>query len=109
MNLSRKRRKSADEIFVPYMVYMAPKELKMLKDYALRANKPATAIMREGMRIRLNGDKDPYALGYNDAIKAAIQIASNLKEMQIVMPSGDSILQLLTDKLEREYMEANHV
>lgn len=102
----RKQRKDKNQIFAPFMVYMEPKELQVLKDYAARSGKSAGAILREGMRIRLSGDKDPYALGFNDAIDASIKIVQSVNEAKIVMPSGMSIAQLLTERLEREYMEA---
>lgn len=102
----RKKRKEKSQIFAPFMVYMEPKELQSLKEYAARSGKSAGAILREGMRIRLSGDKDPYALGFNDAIDTSIRIVGSMTEAKIVMPSGMSIAELLTEKLEREYMEA---
>jgi hypothetical protein len=106
MNRSEpKRRKSSDEVFVPFMIYMPPKELKTLKSYAAKTGKSAGAILREGMRIRLNGDKDPYLLGYNDALNKSMSIIASCNEAKIVMPEGRSIEEIINDKLTDEYME----
>lgn len=85
----------------PLMIYVPPAELADLKKFAKTSNKPVSHIAREGIRMRLAGDNNPYNQGFDDGLKAAMEIAKKTKGAQMRFPSGKSFGQLVCDEIER--------
>lgn len=85
----------------PLMIYLPPTELSDLKKFAKSSKKPVSHIAREGIRMRLAGDDNPYNQGFDDGLKAAMEIAQKTKGAQMRFPSGKSFGQLVCDEIEK--------
>ena len=85
----------------PLMIYLPPAELADLKKFAKSGKKPVSHIAREGIRMRLAGEDNPYNQGFDDGLKAATEIAQKTKGAQMRFPSGKSFGQLVCDEIEK--------
>jgi hypothetical protein len=85
----------------PLMIYMPPVELADLKKFAKSSNKPVSHVAREGIRMRLAGEDNPYNQGFDDGLKAAMEIAYKTKGAQMRFPSGKSFGQLVCDEIDK--------
>jgi hypothetical protein len=85
----------------PLMIYVPPAELTELKRFAKSAKKPVSHIAREGIRMRLAGEENPYNQGYDDGLNAAMEIAQKTKGAQMRFPSGKSFGQLVCDEIDK--------
>ena len=83
------------------MIYLPPAELADLKKFAKSGKKPVSHIAREGIRMRLAGEDNPYNQGFDDGLKAAMEIAQKTKGAQMRFPSGKSFGQLVCDEIEK--------
>ena len=85
----------------PLMIYMPPAELADLKKFAKSGKKPVSHVAREGIRMRLAGENNPYNQGYDDGLNAAMEIAQKTKGAQMRFPSGKSFGQLVCDEIDK--------
>ena len=85
----------------PLMIYMPPAELADLKKFAKSSKKPVSHVAREGIRMRLTGEDNPYNQGFDDGLKAAMEIAHKTKGAQMRFPSGKSFGQLVCDEIDK--------
>lgn len=85
----------------PVMIYMDPKELSELKHFARENKLTVSSIARDGIRMRLAGDKEPYNEGFNEALDIAIKIAHKTEWAKITFPSGKSFSDLICDELSK--------
>jgi hypothetical protein len=85
----------------PLMIYMPPAELADLKKFAKSGKKPVSHVAREGIRMRLAGEDNPYNQGYDDGLNAAMEIAQKTKGAQMRFPSGKSFGQLVCDEIDK--------
>ena len=85
----------------PVMIYMEPKELASLKRFAKEKRLTVSSIAREGIRMRLSGEEDPYNSGFNDALKMAMELAHNTKGAKMMFPSGKSFGELVCEEIEK--------
>jgi len=83
------------------MIYMPPAELADLKKFAKSSKKPVSHVAREGIRMRLAGEDNPYNQGYDDGLNAAMEIAQKTKGAQMRFPSGKSFGQLVCDEIDK--------
>jgi hypothetical protein len=85
----------------PLMIYVPPTELAELKKFAKSAKKPVSHIAREGIRMRLAGEGNPYNSGFDDGLNAAMDVAQKTKGAQMRFPSGKSFGQLVCDEIDK--------
>lgn len=85
----------------PLMIYMEPKELAKLRKYAKTFNVSISSIAREGVRMRMAGEDDPYNSGYNEALDMAMKIANNTSGAKMMFPSGKSFGELICEEIEQ--------
>lgn len=85
----------------PVMIYMDPKELSALKKFAMENKLTVSSIAREGIRMRLAGDKDPYNKGFNEALELAIQATHKTDGAKFTFPSGKSFSDLVCDEINK--------
>ena len=83
----------------PLMIYVPPAELTELKKFAKSAKKPVSHIAREGIRMRLAGESNPYNSGFDDGLNAAMDVAQKTKGAQMRFPSGASFSEVVEDEL----------
>jgi hypothetical protein len=85
----------------PVMIYMDPKELAALKKYAKEKRLSVSLIAREGIRMRMSGDEDPYNAGFNAGLNEAMKITQGTQGAQMMFPSGKSFGALVCEEIER--------
>lgn len=86
---------------LPLMIYVPPVELAELKNFAKAGNTSVSQIAREGIRMRMDGDKNPYNKGFNDGLTAAMEAAQETEGAQMRFPSGESFGQLVCAEIEK--------
>lgn len=85
----------------PVMIYMDPKELSNLRRYAKLHKVSISSVAREGIRMRMAGEEDPYNSGYNEALDVAMKLTNNTNGAKMMFPSGKSFGQLVCDEIEQ--------
>jgi hypothetical protein len=81
------------------MIYMSPEEDEKFTKYARSTQTPKTVIAREGIRMRMSGDKDPYNRGFNDGLNKAMEVALVAEGAQMAFPSGRTFGQVVCDDI----------
>jgi hypothetical protein len=81
------------------MIYMSPEEDARFTKYSKITKTPKTVIAREGIRMRMSGDKDPYNRGFNDGLNKAMEIALVAEGAQMAFPSGRTFAQVVCDDI----------
>ena len=89
----------------PVMIYMDPKELSDLKKFAKEKKLAVSALAREGIRMRMQGDGDPYNSGFNAGLRAAMDLTKNTKGAQMMFPSGKSFGELVCEEIAKYQRE----
>jgi hypothetical protein len=89
----------------PVMIYMEPKELSALKKYAKERKLTVSSVAREGVRMRLSGNDDPYNSGFNDGLNMAMKITSGTQGAQMMFPSGKSFSALVCEEISKYLRE----
>lgn len=96
----------------PLLIYVQPEELDKLKKYAKSIRKPVSHIVREGIRMRLAGEQNPYNDGFDDGLRTAMDLAKKSKGGQMMFPSGKSFADLVCEEIAKfkrvESQEAVH-
>lgn len=83
------------------VVYMSAEDHRKLESYSKKNKISMTALAREGIEMRMNGDQDPYNRGFNDGIKKAIDITHNAEGAKMAFPSGRTFAQVVCDDIEK--------
>jgi hypothetical protein len=81
------------------MIYMSPEEDEKFTKYARSTQTPKTVIAREGIRMRMSGDKDPYNRGFNDGLNKAMEITQVSEGAKMAFPSGKTFAQNVCDDI----------
>ena len=85
----------------PLMIYMDPKEITKLKAFAMEKKVTVSSLAREGIRMRLAGEKEPYNKGFNEALELAIKATHKTDGAKITFPSGKSFSDLVCDEINK--------
>jgi len=83
------------------MIYLSPDDKKRMTNYAKVNKIPATQIAREGIRMRMEGDENPYNKGFNEGLNEAMRITRANQGAEMKFPSGKSFAQLVCDDIEK--------
>ena len=89
----------------PVMIYMEPKELAALKRFAKLHQLTVSAVAREGIRMRMQGDDDPFNSGFNAGLKVAMDLTGKTKGAQMMFPSGKSFGELVCEEIAKYQRE----
>jgi hypothetical protein len=85
----------------PVMIYVESKELASLKTYAKKTRTTMSQIAREGIRMRMSGNEDPYNNGFADGLNMAMELVKKTKGAQMMFPSGKSFAELVCEEIEK--------
>lgn len=85
----------------PVMIYMHPSEADRLAEYAQKHGIPKTQVAREGISMRMSGEKEPYNEGFNNGLHEAMRITRSIEGAKMMFPSGKSFAQLVCDEIEK--------
>jgi hypothetical protein len=80
------------------MIYVTPTDKESLSKYALDNKMTVSQIVREGVRMRLQGND--FNTGFNDGLNEAIKIVNSTEGAQMRFPSGKSFADLVADNLK---------
>jgi hypothetical protein len=83
------------------MIYVESKELASLKTYAKKTRTTMSQIAREGIRMRMSGNEDPYNNGFADGLNMAMELVKKTKGAQMMFPSGKSFAELVCEEIEK--------
>lgn len=89
----------------PVMIYMDPNELAALKKFAKKHKLAVSAVAREGIRMRMSGDDDPFNSGFNAGLKLAMDLTGKTQGAQMMFPSGKSFGELVCEEISRYQRE----
>lgn len=87
--------------FFPVMIYISLEDKEGLKKYSFKTGMNTSEIAREGIRMRLAGSEDPYNRGFNEGLKAAMDIVNKVDGAKMMFPSGLSFAKLVCDGIEK--------
>lgn len=90
--------------YKPFMAYIEPDVLLKLKKFSKKMKTTMTEIIREALNARLTTG-DPYIVGFNNGIDAAVLAVQNTKVSQMRFPSGKTFSELMTEEIERNYLK----
>jgi len=90
--------KSRFKTVTPVMIYVTPTDKESLSKYALDNKMTVSQIVREGVRMRLQGND--FNTGFNDGLNEAIKIVNSTEGAQMRFPSGKSFADLVADNLK---------
>ena len=85
----------------PVMIYVEPTELAELKNFARQKNLTVSSLAREGLRMRMAGNKNLYNKGFNEALDVVIKIAHKTEGAKITFPSGKTFSDLICEEIEK--------
>jgi len=90
--------------YKPFMAYLAPKDIARLKRLSKANRTPMSQIIREALDARLAGGS-PYTSGFNDGMKKAITVVSDIQAAQMRFPSGLSFAELVAQEVEKHLIQ----
>jgi hypothetical protein len=79
------------------MIYVTPADKEAMSKYALENKMPVSQIVREGVRMRLQGND--FNTGFNAGLQEAIKIAHATDGAKMMFPSGKSFATLVSDNI----------
>jgi len=82
----------------PVMIYITPEDKDALSAYAQHSNMTASQVVREGLRMRLQGND--FNTGFNDGLNEAMKIANETEGAKMMFPSGKSFADLVCENLK---------
>jgi hypothetical protein len=94
MNNSKSRFKTV----TPVMIYVTPADKEAMNKYSLDNKLTVSQIVREGIRMRLQGND--FTTGFNDGLNEAIRIVHSTEGAKMMFPSGKSFADLVADNLK---------
>jgi hypothetical protein len=80
------------------MIYVTPADKEAMTKYSLDNKMTVSQIVREGVRMRLQGND--FNTGFNDGLNEAIKIVNSTVGAQMRFPSGKSFADLVSDNLK---------
>jgi len=89
----------------PFMTYMTEADHSILRKFAKVKKITMAQLIREGVAMRMSDGT--YASGFNDGIKASMELIKNLPAAQMRFPSGQSFAELISDELFKEMIIGN--
>lgn len=90
--------------YKPFMAYIEPATLLALKKFAKKRKIVMTEVIRQALLARLTPG-EPFVVGFNAGIDAAITAVRATKGAQMAFPSGKTFAELTTLEIERHYMK----
>jgi len=93
MNNSKSRFKTV----TPVMIYLTPEDKDALTKYANEKKMTASQIVREGVRMRLQGND--FNTGFNAGLQEAIKITHATEGAKMMFPSGKSFATLVSENI----------
>lgn len=90
--------KSRFKTVTPVMIYVTPDDKEALSKYALANKMTVSQIVREGVRMRLQGND--FNTGFNDGLNEAIKIVHSTEGAKMMFPSGKSFADLVSENLK---------
>ena len=90
--------KSRFKTVTPVMIYVTPDDKEALSKYALDNKMTVSQIVREGVRMRLQGND--FNTGFNDGLNEAIKITHATEGAKMMFPSGKSFADLVSENLK---------
>jgi hypothetical protein len=82
----------------PVMIYITPEDKESLSKYAQQSKMTASQVIREGLRMRLQGND--FNTGFNQGLNEAIKIAKETEGAKMMFPSGKSFADLVCENLK---------
>lgn len=79
------------------MIYVTPDDKEALSKYALDNKMTVSQIVREGIRMRLQGND--FNSGFNEGIQEAIKITHATEGAKMMFPSGKSFADLVAENV----------
>jgi hypothetical protein len=89
--------KSRFKTVTPVMIYITPEDKEALTKYAETNKMTASQIVREGVRMRLQGND--FNTGFNAGLQEAIKIAHATEGAKMMFPSGKSFAALVSENI----------
>lgn len=86
----------------PVMIYVHQNEIKEIKGFAKAMKTSVSQVAREGLRMRMAGNKDLYTSGFEDGLNMAMDIIKKNSWSQMTLPNGISVGKLLCDSIKNE-------
>jgi hypothetical protein len=83
---------------VPYSVYLPVEYHEKIKELAKQ--RKASSTVRDAICMILDGD-DSFKAGYNKALKDAIKVIDNTKEIEHIAVRGKYLNDMLADQLKQ--------
>lgn len=87
---------------VPYSVYLPREYYDKIKELA--KERKASSVVREAIMMIIDGN-DEYKSGYNKALRDAIKVIDNNKDVGIVALRGKYIADVLADDINQLEMK----
>lgn len=82
----------------PVMIYITPEDKESLSKYTQQSKMTASQVIREGLRMRLQGND--FNTGFNEGLNEAIKIAKETEGAKMMFPSGKSFADLVCENLK---------
>jgi uncharacterized membrane protein YgcG len=79
------------------MIYLTPEDKEALSKYAEDNKMTASQIVREGVRMRLQGND--FNTGFNAGLQEAIKLTHATEGAKMRFPSGKSFADLVSENL----------
>jgi hypothetical protein len=89
--------------FKPFMVYLEPAQIALLKKFAKKHKKHMTQVVRESLQAKLSSG-DEYSAGFNAGVNKCIDTIMENKAAQLRFPSGRSVAEMAVDDFEKVKM-----
>lgn len=84
----------------PLMIYLPPNEIKRLKTFAKNRYTTVSKIAREAIDAKLSGDQNPYAAGFNEGLKKAMELAKDSPGGKMMFPNGKTFAETVSDSIK---------
>jgi len=89
--------KSRFKTVTPVMIYITPEDKDALTKYAENNKMTASQIVREGVRMRLQGND--FNTGFNAGLQEAIKLTQATEGARMMFPSGKSFADLVSENI----------
>lgn len=86
--------------YKPFMTYLEPKDIALLKRFSKVHKIPMTQIIREGLSARLSSG-DVYSNGFNAGLAKAVKVVNAIEAAQMRFPSGISFAELAEQEISK--------
>ena len=86
--------------FKPFMVYLEPRQIALLKKFSKKNKTTMSQVVREAVEAKM-ASGDAYSSGFNAGVNKCIQSVNENKGAQLRFPSGRSVAELVTEDFEK--------